>query len=49
LKPQYPFRSLIETAELKAASAVTLKVGKPIISNDFLEFLGEYKAIFEGG
>jgi hypothetical protein len=39
------FRGVIETAE--AASTVTLRRRKPTISNDFLEFLGEFEAIFE--
>jgi hypothetical protein len=39
------FRSHIEISE--AASAVTLTLRKPIISNDFLEFLREFEAIFE--
>jgi hypothetical protein len=33
------FRGLIETAV--SASAVSLKPRKPIISNEYLEFLGE--------
>jgi hypothetical protein len=39
------FRGLVETAE--AASAVNLRPQKTIISNDFLEFLGEFEALFE--
>jgi hypothetical protein len=39
------FRGLIETAE--EASAVSLRQLKPTISNDFLEFLGNFEALFE--
>jgi hypothetical protein len=39
------FRGLIESAE--SASAVKIKPRKPIISNDFLEFLCEFDAFFE--
>jgi hypothetical protein len=39
------FRGLIETAE--AASTVSLRPLKPTISNDYLEFLGDFEAICE--
>jgi hypothetical protein len=45
LKPRNPLGSVIETAD--AASAVTERPRKSIISNDFLEFLGEFDVIFE--
>jgi hypothetical protein len=41
----YGFHGLIETA--KATSAVTLKLLKPTISNDYLKFLNDFEAICE--
>jgi hypothetical protein len=39
------FHGLYETAE--AASAVFIRPRKPYISNNYLNFLGEFEAIFE--
>jgi hypothetical protein len=39
------FRGLYQTAE--AASAVSTGPRKPYISNNYLDFLGEFEAIFE--
>jgi hypothetical protein len=39
------FRGLFETAE--AASAVSIRLQKPYISNNYLDFLGKFEAIFE--
>jgi hypothetical protein len=37
------FRGLFETVE--SVSVVSLKMRKPTISNEYLEFLGEFEAI----
>jgi hypothetical protein len=39
------FRYLYETAE--ASSTVFIRPWKPYISNNYLNFLGEFEAIFE--
>jgi hypothetical protein len=39
------FRGLYQSAE--AASAVYIRPQKPYISNNYLDFLGEFEAIFE--
>jgi hypothetical protein len=45
LKKGGSLRGLIESAE--AASAVSLKSRKPTISDEYLKFLGKFKAICE--
>jgi hypothetical protein len=45
MRPRSGFRGLYETAE--AASAVSIRQWKPYISNNYLNFLGEFEAIFE--
>jgi hypothetical protein len=39
------FRGRIETAE--AASEVALRPREPFISNNYLKYFGDYKAMFE--
>jgi hypothetical protein len=39
----YGFGSLNETAE--SASALTLRLWKPMLSNDYLDYLGEFESI----
>jgi hypothetical protein len=45
LKPQKQLLQSHETAE--AASMVSYKPRKPTISNEYLKFLGKFKAIYE--